>query len=33
MAVLSKIESHSDPAAYFKERPFCNKPLSWNNIP
>ena len=27
MAVLSKIKSHSDVIDYFKELPFCNKPI------
>ena len=27
MAVLSKIKPHSDAADYFKELPFCNKPI------
>ena len=27
MAVLSKIKSHSDAVDYFKELPFCNKPI------
>ena len=27
MAVLSKIKSHSDVVDYFKELPFCNKPI------
>ena len=27
MTVLSKLKSHSDPADYFKELPFCNKPI------
>ena len=27
MAVLSKIESHSDVVDYFKELPFYNKPI------
>ena len=27
MAVLSKIKPHSDAADFFKELPFCNKPI------
>ena len=27
MAVLSKTKSHSDAVDYFKELPFCNKPI------
>ena len=27
MTVLSKLKSHSDAADYFKELPFCNKPI------
>ena len=27
MAILSKIKSHPDANNYFKELPFCNKPI------
>ena len=27
MTVLSKIKSHSNAVDYFKEHPFCNKPI------
>ena len=27
MKLLSKIKSHSDTVDYFKELPFCNKPI------
>ena len=27
MAILSEIKSHSDVINYFKELPFCNKPI------
>ena len=32
MAVLSKIKPHSDAADYFKELPFCNKPIKKPNV-
>ena len=32
MAVLSKIESHSDAVDYLKELPFYNKPIEKANV-
>ena len=32
MAVLSKIKPHFDAADYFKELPFCNKPIKKPNV-
>ena len=32
MAVLSKIKPHSDAVDYFKELPFCNKPIEKRKV-
>ena len=32
IAVLSKIESHSNVTGYFKELPFCNKPIKKRKV-
>ena len=32
MAVLSKVKPHSDAVGYFKELPFCNKPIEKSKV-